>query len=76
MPCSYDILIKGRKIKLVIFENNTVERKLLRNSAQRVFTAGGELYVVFPLGNIFLLRPYDVCTANKKRSEGESRLLT
>lgn len=49
-----------------MFENKSVERKLLRNSAQRVFTAGGELYVVFPLGNIFLLRPYNVCTANKR----------
>lgn len=50
--------------KLVRFENNTVESKLLKNSAQRDFTMGGELYVVFPLGKIFLLCPYSVCIAN------------
>lgn len=45
-------------------ENNTVESKLLKNSAQHVFTVGGELYVVLPLGKIFLLCPHDVCIAN------------
>ncbi len=60
---------KAREIELVRLVNITCltsENKLLENSAQRDFTLGGELYVVFPPGKIFLLCPYSVCTANKR----------
>lgn len=40
-------------MKLVRFENNTVDSNLLGNSAQHVFTVGDELYVILPQERYF-----------------------